>query len=309
MGTALLSVVALVVTLGSTGCRQTADTGPMPYSSPVQSIAEGKSRYETLVGQTAEYGPCWNTAVDHLRRGCRELTDEVQGRLALEFTNCFLAKLGLKRFECSTQEPLSECAALRNLTDRGVLASYTQFFTHAQVICSFLQSEMWQSRAERTITTLGETSLRVSEDMQRTARTQENLVRLQRDSSEVQQQILHNGRLLGDELVNWGTMLRRQHDLLAVALERAANLQAFFVGQLAVVQTVTHYAVAVVLSLLLTVPKRCAAARPWLLVLFTCSLFTEKMLVDWAAREEVDQPVLFAKEVSRLLNVSGCLTW
>ena len=58
--------------------------------------------------------------------GCRDLTDDVQAKLALSFANCFLLKSGMRTYDCSRDLPVSEC--LRDI-DNNAFTAYSNFFT------------------------------------------------------------------------------------------------------------------------------------------------------------------------------------
>ena len=58
--------------------------------------------------------------------GCRQLTDEVQARLALSFANCFLIRSGLRSYNCDKDTPVSEC--LKDV-DSNAFTAYSNFFT------------------------------------------------------------------------------------------------------------------------------------------------------------------------------------
>ena len=70
----------------------------IPLHSPENHdvmVAHGKMQYEIIKMDSAmpQYGPCWRNALALLDRGCKHLDDDMQSRLALAFTNCFLAKV------------------------------------------------------------------------------------------------------------------------------------------------------------------------------------------------------------------------
>lgn len=282
------------------------ETVPFSSAAAGTAVTEGRSHYEALVAQGPLYGPCWLSAVANLHRSCKQLTEETQSRVALDFTNCFLKNLGLSGFDCPAAEPLSQCSALRNMSGHVAFSSYSQFFTHTQVICQFLQSQLWQAQTERTVSVLAETSVRVSRDMQRAADGQEHLLRLQRDAQEGQRQLLANGRLLGVELAQSRRLLTEQHSLLGETAEQLYRAHAFFVGQFAAVQSVAYYFMAVVLSLLLTVPKRMAEARSWLMLIFTANVCVEKLLADWMVGEEATRAVPLAYDGPLKTRITWC---
>ena len=113
-------------------------------------IQEGKLNYDLIVrdSKMPRYGTCWKEALAELERGCKQLTDDVQSRLALHFANCFLAKAGFDIYPCDHDQEISEC--LKKMTSNGFTA-YTNFFTHTQSMCYFLQTQIWQEETEGTI--------------------------------------------------------------------------------------------------------------------------------------------------------------
>ncbi len=115
-----------------------------------QRFVEGKMNYELLLrdSQMPHYGTCWQTALSELQHGCKHLNDDVQSRLALAFTNCFLAKAGLQTFPCDKDTEISQCLA--SVSSNGFTA-YTNFFTHTQSMCHFLQAQVWQKETDNTI--------------------------------------------------------------------------------------------------------------------------------------------------------------
>jgi hypothetical protein len=111
-----------------------------------------------LDSQMPRYGECWKAALQHLEHGCRHLDDDVQGRLALSFANCFLEKAGMRTHPCEDSAPLSDC--LRNV-DTNAFTTYSNFFTHTQNMCYFLQSQIWQEETQETVNRLTANSAKV----------------------------------------------------------------------------------------------------------------------------------------------------
>ena len=65
----------------------------------------------------APQASCWAAAVAELESGCAQIAkdDDVQSRLAVQFTNCHLAKSGLPTYECTAAMSLQESSALDGL--------------------------------------------------------------------------------------------------------------------------------------------------------------------------------------------------
>ena len=112
-----------------------------------------------LDARMPRYGACWKTALNHLDSGCRQLDDDVQSRLALSFANCFLEKAGMRTYPCQAALPLADC--LRDV-DNNAFTTYSNFFTHTQNMCYFLQSQVWQEETQETVNRLTATSAQVN---------------------------------------------------------------------------------------------------------------------------------------------------
>lgn len=253
------------------------------------AVEEGRRQYEALVAKVPEYGACWSDAVARLERDCDELTEDLQGRLALSFTSCFLEKMGQQPVRCLESQPLSRCRDLSRFLNTTLAPSYVQFFTHTQVICGFLRSRQWQVEAARTISALGASSVRATAELRRAAQAQEMLSRHQR-------RMLHQGLQLEEKVARSHAMLHEQRHLLDAGLLRIANVQAFFVEQFVTLHALAYYTLAVVLSLLMTASKRTAAARPWLLLLFLGNLGMERLLCRWASDDVLNSAAPLAAD-------------
>ena len=111
---------------------------------------EGQLHYNLVLrdSQMPRYGPCWKNALKELENGCKHLTDDVQRWLALHFTNCFLEKAGQTTYPCDREKDISVCLSMMN--NNGFTA-FTNFFTHTQSMCYFLQTQVWQEETENTM--------------------------------------------------------------------------------------------------------------------------------------------------------------
>lgn len=266
----------------------TGEPDGLPFVAP-SGVEQGERQYKAVLAKIPEYGACWSEAVARLERGCDELTEELQGRLALAFTSCFLEKMGQPPIRCPNSQPLSRCPALAQFLEKPLATSYTQFFTHTQVICAFLRSRKWQAEAARTITELGASSVRATAELRRAAETQAQLVRRQ-------QQMFANTEHLRQELANAHSTLREHREMLDTSLLRLSYVQAFFVDQFATLHSLGYYAIAAVLAFLMTASKRTAGARPWLLLLFLINLLVERMIVKWASVDAIDRAAPLASD-------------
>uniref|UniRef100_A0A3B4X5M6 Uncharacterized protein n=1 Tax=Seriola lalandi dorsalis TaxID=1841481 RepID=A0A3B4X5M6_SERLL len=101
-------------------------------------------RVQSLASQP-RYGECWARALEHLDTRCKDMTSESQSRIALRFTHCHLSSSGRDFPSCPEGSEVSRCTGGMDVV---AFNTYTEFFTHTHSICHFLQSEVWQSRAE-----------------------------------------------------------------------------------------------------------------------------------------------------------------
>lgn len=114
----------------------------------------GEKKLREVVKKSDE-NPCWKEAVSELNSTCKKLTDGQQSRLAVAFANCHLGKSGRKTYACDSTMSVKSCTMDM---DSVAFQTYTEFFTHTGHICYFLQSQLWQERADNTILQLSETS-------------------------------------------------------------------------------------------------------------------------------------------------------
>lgn len=263
------------------------------------SVAQGERQYKAVLAKIPEYGACWSDAVARLERACDDVNEELQGRLALAFTSCFLTKMGQEPLNCSESEPLSRCKPLAQFLERPLATSYSQFFTHTQVICAFLRSRQWQQEAAHTISELGASSMRATAELQRAAKVQEKLS---------QQQLLmqERGEYLEQKLSSAYSMLQEHRQLLDMGLSRLSNVQTFFADQFATLHSVAYYMMAAAVSLLMTTSKRTAAARPWLLLLFLANLGAEHVLVKWTSDDTWNSAAPLAEDSPLGVRIALC---
>ncbi|KAL8164316.1 UNVERIFIED_CONTAM: hypothetical protein K2H54_048870 [Gekko kuhli] len=113
-------------------------------------LSEGQTRLQRAreLARHPRYGPCWTGALGRLEVGCKELDEEQQSRIALAFAHCHLERSGKVFPPCAPASSIRDCTEDMDSVAFGV---YTEFFTHAQSICYFLQNEAWQQRAQDTV--------------------------------------------------------------------------------------------------------------------------------------------------------------
>lgn len=83
-------------------------------------------------------------------------------QLAVAFANCHLEASGKATYQCEPSHTVQQCTS--GMSDVA-FTTYTEFFTHADNLCHFLQSEMWQERTEQTVNALASTSAVVADQL------------------------------------------------------------------------------------------------------------------------------------------------
>lgn len=93
-----------------------------------KAVQSGRFQYELIKrdSQMPNFGQCWTKSLLSLEQGCKQMTDDLQSRLALKFANCFLAQAGQKTYPCLESQAISEC--LRGI-DSNAFTAYSNFFT------------------------------------------------------------------------------------------------------------------------------------------------------------------------------------
>ncbi|XP_076363078.1 uncharacterized protein LOC143253302 isoform X1 [Tachypleus tridentatus] len=272
-------------------------------------LMEGQKQYEMIMSKLPQYGLCWKKAVEDLHKGCKELTDDIQSRVALKFTNCFLQKLGMKTYPCSSEIEVREC--VYDIDDKA-FASYTEFFTHTQSICFFLQSQVWQEQTEAVISKLSINSARVSHQLKVAGETQEQLLQLQRLSLSNQNKLVRSGEGLSLELERSRDNVRilfeefksstnEQRVMIFEVFERVSKLQSFVLGEFSGFYSLVFYLVVAFVSYLLTSTSRTREARFWLFALFTANFLIERLLTQYSLEAETKQ--------NKLLEADGPVYW
>ncbi|KAG7220396.1 hypothetical protein INR49_018234 [Caranx melampygus] len=239
-GSAMLGL-SNVIGLSSPRAGQDSERGRMELQR-VQSLAS-----------QPRYGECWTRALEHLDTRCKDMTSESQSRVALKFTHCHL----------------SRCTGGM---DAVAFNAYTEFFTHTHSICHFLQSEVWQSRAESTMYRLTESSAGVAEQLQSTRQVTENLIEAQSAALQAQQEILNNGEELKVTLKDstqglravfseLSSVSREQQVALSELFNRVSFLQSFLMMEAHSLSSCCYNAAALCTVFLLTSTQRSSRAR------------------------------------------------
>ena len=262
-------------------------------------LRQGEKSYEMFKSDAPLYGVCWLNAMDALHMGCKQLDEETHARLGLLFANCFLDKMGGTIFPCPPNQPIQTCTA--DMDDRGFQA-YTQFFVHTQSICFFLANQVWQSRAEQTITRMTSASHQVAERLQR-------LQSLQEKSIDTQLKLNHELGASKTALQDFERTLRDKHSMEQEILIRFLEMRDFILDEVSKFYAVGFYCGASVFFYLLTTPVRTKEARLWSFLILAFNLAFERLIVSnilsdkseirdlWILSNNIDDQIWMCRKV------------
>ena len=181
------------------------------HSSESTAILAGQAQYQALSVKVSmpRFGPCWMEALSHLETTCNQLTDSSQSRLALKFANCFLQQSGQSYYPCGDQENMASCL---EKVDNNAFTAYSNFYTHTQNMCFFLNSQMWQEIQDDTIKKLSINSAKVAEEMEVSRELQKEIASAQHDSLRYQRELAENGSYLSKAIEASKTNVRLMLD-------------------------------------------------------------------------------------------------
>lgn len=278
----------------------------LQLETPRQS--QGERLLNELRESILSYGPCWQRAVENLQYSCSSLDENSQHRMALEFTSCFVQKLGHAGYRCEDSESIEECEDFRTLPSSSHLGTYSNFFTHSQVICSFLQQQQWQSNTLRVINALSDSSSDLSSKlndlndvMDSTREDQDRLQELTRVALSANQEL--------------STKIASQGSSLSIMLDQIQYVNTVIAGHASTLSSFAYFMGGILVSFLLTTPEQTRQVRSWLLLLFTTNLLIELAILQWALEFaglsheyfKSENPINFKLQLSR--RVFCCLSF
>ncbi len=242
-----------------------------------RALQSGKLQYELIERDTQmpKYGQCWTRSLNRLQKGCKELSDETQSRLALSFANCFLEQAGQKTYPCKDGDTMSSCLSGM---DPNAFTAYSNFFTHTHNMCQFLQHQIWHENTEEAISGLTKTSVKVAETLKNSSKLQEDIVRNQVETLDFQKQIAEHGSILSQNVEQSRMHVRElmkelrastdeQKTMIFSIFDRVTKLQSLLLSEVSWLYTILFYAGCLLAIYLATATKRTEEARLWLFII------------------------------------------
>ena len=277
-------------------------------------IQRGKEKLEEIQN-TAKYSDCWKSALDDLHTTCRSMSDDQQRRLALAFANCHLQSSNRGIYPCHRDADISDCTS-RDKMDDAAFQIYTEFFTHSNNMCYFLQSALWQDKTEGTINKLSDASEMAAEKLEQSLQHHQVLEEKQTLALKNQKAILDQDFEISQSLENTRSNMNQAfHEMHAKAENQKRilddvldKLQSGFgsiqwalstiLGEIITIETAGFF-VSVVL--LITFVPQFGASRLWL---FGTLLF-------YGVFEGMSKKIFFllvnASQPNSLVSLNSCL--
>ena len=239
------------------------------------------------------FGQCWTTAIRDLHWQCIGLNEDVQGRLALKFTNCLLSQAGHKIHPCPQTKNLDEC--MKHVDDK-TFTVYSTFFTHTSHMCHFLQEHTWQRESEKTMGKLMDASDKVKANTEESVQNQQMMMTNQELTLEKQRQSHEHGEKLeelmqatlkvGGKLLKNVKLAEDTHQRTwGLVLEWFLIIHATILQELSGIYSVGYYTVYIIISYLFTATEQIRPARSglFLLMLLGCSVEygTNQIIMMW----------------------------
>ncbi|KAL0487889.1 2 TM domain-containing transmembrane protein [Acrasis kona] len=115
-----------------------------------------------VIQSNSQWSDCWKEAISNLEEGCKSKnSDESRSKLAVALANCHLQKSGMRTFDCTREMTVRECTK-DMLSSPIAFNTYTEFTTHVDNICFYVQSEMFQENTEKSVNLLLDSSEQVN---------------------------------------------------------------------------------------------------------------------------------------------------
>lgn len=273
----------------------------LDFSVREQRYKEGETKLTEFRShsKSSQYGQCWTRALSLLEDGCRNLTEDVQQRLAVEFSHCFLLKSGRQTKRCDISESATVCTQRMQEEEFNV---YTEFFVHTQNICFYLQASLWQEQTEETIARLADNSANVARQLENSSELQSELLKQQNISLVNQGKLINSGeelqRTLEESKINVQAMMINlqkstieQRNLIFEVFDRVRSLQSMVMGEFTGFYSMIFYVASILIAYFLTSTPRTSSSRFPLFVVLTLNVACEWLLAKWCNGSEQRDPV------------------
>lgn len=178
---------------------------------------------------------------------------------------------GHDTYECElNKKPNLRAICINSMSDRAFNV-YTEFYTHTQNICWFLRGQIWHE-------TIAENTWKVGEQLHESAKNQEQILQSQRDSLELQEQLMKYSNALEKSMAKFYESSKDQQEILKIFSTSISNLQSWLLGEISWFDTLVFYIVSCFFVIFFTSVPRTSTARLIMLTILTFNTFIERLI-------------------------------
>ncbi len=246
---------------------------------------DGKEQYELIssYSQLPKYGDCWKNAIGNMKNGCKLLDDQIQTNLAIMFTYCLLKHLKYDLAECQTID-IDDTDEKANLecyeklkSDHNSFTTFTEFFTHTQNICFFLQNQIWNEKTLELVQESRRTQVNLLQTVNKAVETQQKLI----ETNTYLQEIINSSALnVQNVLEEFNQQTKTQQMAIFHLFDRLQQIQSYILGEFTLFYSVIFYLFTIIVAYILTSTRRTQSARAGTFILLTSMLLTESIIVS-----------------------------
>ena len=246
---------------------------------------DGKEQYELIASYSKlpRYGDCWKNAIENVKNGCKGLNDKIQTNLAIMFTYCLLKHLKYDLVECETidlddDDENANLACYEKLkTNQNSFTTFTEFFTHTQNICFFLQNQVWNEKTLELVKESRKTQINLLQTVNKAVETQQKLIET---NSYLQEMINNSASNVQNVLDEFNQQTKTQQMAIFHLFDRLQQIQSYILGEFTLFYSVIFYLFTIIVAYVLTSTRRTQSARAGAFILLTSMLLTEGMVVS-----------------------------
>ncbi|XP_063416789.1 uncharacterized protein LOC134699027 [Mytilus trossulus] len=248
------------------------DVGPTYMDDA--TIDTGKTSFQKFQSKSEfpVYGYCWKELIVSLEKGCKFLTAEIHGKLALSFLNCFLQMSGRPIYECDDQQKFLECTQSMKDTDHILLLN---FFIDTKSMCYFLEVQVWNYETQQTINRL--THILGDVNTQLDHGIINPIMHYLRETLNKFEKLSDSNAYLHDMLSKVINKSEEQDQLLSQFNHIVSQISSWST----VFFSLLSFTCVLIISFLLTSTPLTKSARPWLLFIAVITFWIEEYAIVW----------------------------
>ncbi|XP_063241159.1 uncharacterized protein LOC134541574 [Bacillus rossius redtenbacheri] len=225
--------------------------------------------------KSPSFGTCWTNSMRSFQTRCDKLNMESQKYLALRFADCFLVMSGEEAYGCDKLIEEERNVCIKNMSTRDY-NTFTDFFTHVDSLCRFLEIQIWQEDTETNFRSLLASTTKAKKMIVEALQKQKISLQLQKMSISEQMQMVKTTSRLDERLIelqsktkqtvdNFSKSTSGSYGILVETFAGLTALQQWLVHKTTWLEMAIFYICGTVVILLLTVLPELEEAK-WVLL-------------------------------------------